>query len=68
MKAIAKKQCKTLSQLAWTVGIRKGPEVEMFTDRRQSFLTALEQQGGGSLAVRDAALDLAEVLANGGAA
>ena len=62
MKATAKRQCKTVFQLTWTVGIRKGPEVELLTDRRQSFLTALAEQGGGALSARDAALDLAEVL------
>ena len=36
--------------------------MELLTDRRQSFLKVLAEQGGGALSVRDAALDLAEVL------
>jgi hypothetical protein len=62
MKATAKSQCKTVFQLTWTVGIRRGPEVELLTDRRQSFLNVMAEQGGEARSVRDAALDLAEVL------
>ncbi len=49
LKATAKKQCKSVSQLAWTVGIRKGPEVEMLTDRRQRLFTALAEQVGAEV-------------------
>ena len=62
MKATAKSQCKTVFQLTWTVGIRRGPEVELLTARRQSLLKVMAEQGGDVLSVRDSALDLAEVL------
>jgi hypothetical protein len=62
MKATAKRQCKTVFQLTWTVGIRRGHEVDLLTERRRSFLKAMDALGGEALLVRDAALDLAEVL------
>ena len=36
--------------------------MELLTDRRQSFLKVMAEQGGEALSVRDAALDLADVL------
>jgi hypothetical protein len=62
MKATAMSQCKTVFKLTWTVGIRSGAEVKLLTDRRQSFLRVMAEQGGEALSVRDAALDLADVL------